>query len=250
MEFIKGAPKINNLVIDIGNTLQKIAVFNNDECVYYQSFPVITKEILLSIFDHHIIKNSIISSVAEFDVRLVNFLKTNTKMICYSHQTKLPITILYKSIETLGLDRIANAVGAVALFPAKNVLSIQAGSCLVLDFVNEHGEYLGGSISPGMSMRFEALHEKTKNLPLLHTKEILPEFLGTDTFSSLSSGVINGICSEIDGFIEAYKTCFNNLIVLLTGGDAPCLQKSIKNTIFAAPNVVLKGLNEIIKYNV
>jgi len=252
-----------NLTIDIGNTLQKIAVFNNDECVYCQSFPSITEAILLSVFNQFPIKYSIVSSVAGLDAQVIALLDTKTKMIYYTHQTKAPITILYKSVETLGLDRIANAVGAAAMYPAKNILSIQAGTCLVLDFVNAHGAYLGGSISPGMQMRFEALHEKTKNLPLLENIQKISfttkctknaqrsqEFLGTDTQSSLSSGVINGICHEIDGFIEDYRVKFENLTVLLTGGDANYLQKSIKNTIFAAPNVVLKGLNEIIKYNV
>ena len=239
-----------NLAIDIGNTLQKIAVFDNDESVFYRSFPLITEDILLSILNQHQIKFSILSAVAELDLRVMDFLKTHTKMIRYSYQTKLPISILYKSVETLGLDRVANAVGAAALFPAQNVLSIQAGTCLVFDFVNENGEYLGGSISPGMNMRFEMLHQKTKNLPFIKATDTMPHFLGNDSVTSLSSGVINGICHEIDGFIDDYRTEFKNLSVLLTGGDATYIQKFIKNTIFAAPNVVLKGLNEIIKNNV
>jgi type III pantothenate kinase len=144
---------------------------------------------------------------------------------------------------------MANAAGAAMLFPAKNVLSIQAGTCLVFDFVNEKGEYLGGSISPGIKMRFDSLHEKTKNLPLLSAKNGYPNFIGTDTSASLCSGIINGIGYEIDGFIDEYRAKFDAIIVLLTGGDADYLQKFIKNTIFAAPNLVLKGLNEIIKYN-
>ena len=238
-----------NLIIDIGNTLQKIAVFNNDECVYCQSFPRISEEVLASVFNHFFIKYSIISSVAEVGGEIVNFLDRNTKMIPYSHQTKLPVKILYQSAETLGLDRIANAVGATMTFPKQNVLSIQAGTCLVLDFVNNKGEYLGGSISPGIKMRFDALHEKTKKLPALSAKNSGLDFLGTDTNSSINSGIINGIRYEIDGFIEDYKTKYENIRVILTGGDAVYLQKLIKNTIFAAPNLVLKGLNEIIKYN-
>ncbi|MCL2435535.1 MAG: type III pantothenate kinase [Lentimicrobiaceae bacterium] len=239
-----------NLLLDIGNTLQKIAVFHNDNEVYGQSFPFVTKEILQTVFNQYAIKYSIVSSVAKTDAQVIEYLKTNTTMIQYTHQTKLPVTILYKNTESLGLDRIANAVGANTLFPDQNVLSIQAGTCLVFDFVNERKEYLGGSISPGMNMRFEALHEKTKNLPLIKANENYANFLETDTFGSLSSGVLNGICYEIDGFIESYKIEFENLKVILTGGDAPYLQKLIKNTIFAAPNVVLKGLNEIIRFNV
>jgi len=239
-----------NVILDIGNTLQKIAVFNNDNEVYSQSFPVVTKEILLSVFDQYVIKYSIISSVAETDAQVIELLKASTKMIHYTHQTKLPVTILYQNAASLGLDRIANAVGATTLFPDRNVLSIQTGTCLLFYFMNENKEYLGVSISPGMKMRFEALHEKTKNLPFVKANENSPNFLGTDTFGSLSSGVIHGICYEIDGFIEEYRAKFENVMVLLTGGDAIYFQKLIKNTTFAAPNVVLKGLNEIIKFNV
>ena len=240
-----------NLAIDIGNTLQKVAVFNNsDECAYSQSFHVITKEILDTIINKFSIKNSIISTVAGLDELVLEFLEEKTNLLNYSHRTKLPITILYKSAKTLGLDRIANAVGAAALFPCKNVLSIQVGTCLVLDFVNENGEYLGGSISPGVQMRLAVLHEKTKNLPLLSVPAEPQLFLGTNSEGAIMSGVINGICYEIDGFIEDYRRKFKDIAILITGGDAICVQKSIKNTIFAAPNVVLTGLNEIIKYNV
>jgi type III pantothenate kinase len=239
-----------NLVIDVGNTLQKIAVYNGDEIDYCQYFSNITQTILASILKQFPIQFSIISSVADLDVQVVDFLSANTKMIHYTHKIKLPINISYQSIETLGLDRIANAVGAAALFPQKNALSIQAGTCLVFDFVNEKGEYLGGSISPGMNMRFETLHEKTKKLPLLREPEFCRNFIGNDTSTSIYCGVVNGMCCEINGLIDKYKAKFENLIVLFTGGNADYLQKFIKNTIFAAPNLVLKGLNEIIKYNV
>ncbi|MDR2971220.1 MAG: type III pantothenate kinase [Bacteroidales bacterium] len=239
-----------NLVIDIGNTLQKIAIFNNDEIIYAKSMPFISNDILLFILKQFSIKFSIISSVSELSEQVVDFLNLNTKLIHYSYQTKLPITILYRSIETLGLDRIANAVGAAALFPSKNVLAVQAGTCLVFDFVNERSEYLGGSISPGLRMRFETLHEKTKNLPHLEENDTLLPFLGTNTNESVLSGVVIGMCHEIDGFIDDYKANYENTNVIFTGGDFAFFQKSIKNTIFAAPNLVLKGLNEIIKYNV
>jgi type III pantothenate kinase len=230
--------------------LQKIAVFSNGEMVFFQSVPAISEEILSSVVAQFPVKFSILSSVAGVDAQVIDFLNVNTKVIHYSHQTKLPITILYKSAETLGLDRIAGAVGAATQFPNRNVLAIQAGTCLVFDFVNENGEYLGGSISPGIKMRFEALHEKTKNLPLLRVGDTSQRFLGATSEESIFAGVMNGVCYEIDGFIEDYKANFENVMVLLTGGDALCLQKLIKNTIFAAQNLVLKGLNEIIKYNV
>jgi len=239
-----------NLAIDIGNSFQKVAVFNNDEILFHQSFPAISEKILTSVAALFPVKYSILSSVAGVSEHVIKFLNRSTTMVHYSHHTQLPIKILYKSAETLGLDRIANAVGAATQFPNQNVLSIQAGTCLVFDFVNANGEYLGGSISPGITMRLETLHEKTKNLPQLRVKDTPQTFLGTTSEESILSGVVNGICYEIDGFIEDYKANFENIMVLLTGGDALLLQKLIKNTIFAAPNLVLKGLNEIIKYNV
>jgi type III pantothenate kinase len=211
---------------------------------------MLTKEILLSIIENYPVKYVIISSVAEIETALTTFLEANLKLINFSHQTKLPVTILYKNAESLGLDRIANAVGAAALFPNSNVLSIQAGTCLVCDFVNKNREYLGGSISPGVKMRLTALHEKTKKLPMVTVTEEDPHFLGTDTNNAVLSGVINGICYEIDGFIYDYQKQFNDLKVIITGGDSFFLQKFIKNTIFAAPNIVLQGLNEIINNNV
>ena len=239
-----------NLVIDIGNTLQKIAVFNGNACVYCQSMPVITTEVLTSILTEYSVKNAIISSVAGVDEAVVDLLKTHTNLVHYTHQTKLPITILYQSAETLGLDRIANAVGAAALYPAQNVLSIQAGTCLVFDFVNEKGEYLGGSISPGIKMRFEALHYNTQHLPYLTFENAIPNILGMDTQTSIMSGIVNGIGYEIEGFIADYQKKFNPLTVLLTGGDADFLQKSIKGRVVVVPNLVLIGLNEIICYNI
>jgi len=239
-----------NLVIDVGNTLHKIAVFSEGNMLYCQSFPAISEKTLASIFDVYPVDFSIISSVLDCDAHYAGYLEKRTKRIPFSHQTPLPITIMYKNAKTLGLDRIANAVGAAAQYPNRNLLSIQAGTCLVLDFINENGAYLGGSISPGLKMRFDTLHEKTKKLPLLSAIETNPSFLGTDSEESILSGVMVGICKEIDGFIEDYKKEFDDPVVLFSGGDAPCLQKLIKNTIFAAPNIVLKGLNEIINYNV
>jgi type III pantothenate kinase len=239
-----------NLLVDIGNTLQKIAVYDNDECLAVQSFFTITKDIITSFCDPFSIHNSIISSVADIDKQVYEYLKTNSKLIPFTSQTQLPIIILYQGVETLGLDRIANAVGVATLFPNRNVLSIQAGTCLVFDFVNDKNEYLGGSISPGLKMRMEALHKKTKNLPLLSEPFETSRLIGRDTFESIRCGVLKGMGYEIDGFINDYQTYYNELVVLFTGGDALYLQQFIKNTIFATSNLVLKGLNEIIKYNV
>ena len=166
----------------------------------------------------------------------------------FSHKTSLPICIKYKTPETLGLDRIANAVAANALFPNENVLSIQAGTCLVMDFVTKDAEYLGGSIAPDLEMRFSALHHFTKRLPLVK-KQKINYFIGKTTEESIRSGVLNGIADEINGAIERYREQFGELKIILTGGNKNDLENSIKSTIFAAPNLVLNGLHKILTFN-
>lgn len=239
-----------NLVIDIGNSLQKVAIFDSlDQMVFVTSVPKITLESLQNLFQKYNIEKSIISSVGKLDSSVASFIQQTSQLVPFTHQSKLPITIDYIHSETLGLDRIANCVAAASLFPNQNCLSIQAGSCMVYDFVNKNGEFQGGAISPGLNMRFKSLHDYTAQLPL-EDFESIDYFLGQSTQQSIKSGVINGTIFEIDGQINAYKTKYLDLKVLLTGGNMNHLQKSIKNQIFAAPNLVLVGLNKILNLNV
>lgn len=239
-----------NLVIDIGNSLQKWALFDqSDQMVFVTSVPKITLESLQVSFQKYNIEKSIISSVGKLDPNVETFIQQSTQLVPFTHQSRLPISIQYFHAETLGLDRIANSVAAATLFPDQNCLSIQAGSCIVFDFVNKNGEFQGGAISPGLNMRFKSLHDYTARLPLEEFENI-DYFLGQSTQQSIKSGVINGTIFEIDGQINAYKTKYSDLKVLLTGGDMPYLQKSIKNQIFATPNLVLVGLNKILNLNV
>ena len=239
----------NFLTIDIGNTLQKAAVFSEDgKMLFYNEKERLTESDLRSFIEHYAIGHSVLSSVGEDAAELVSFLEKETKLLVFNHHTPLPILLCYETPETLGLDRIANAVAANALFPNENVLSIQAGTCLVMDFVTKEAEYLGGSIAPGIEMRFAALHHFTKRLPLV-SKEGATPFIGTTTETSIRSGVIHGICNEIDGAVERYKTQFGEVKVILTGGNKNDLENSIKSTIFAAPNLVLYGLYKILTFN-
>ena len=239
-----------NLVIDIGNSLHKIALFDSsDQMVFVTSVPKITMELIQDLFQKYSFDKSIISSVGNLDPSIEAFIQRFTQLIPFSHQSKLPFIIDYLHPETLGLDRIANSVAAATLFPNQNCLSIQTGSCIVFDFVDKNGKFQGGAISPGLNMRFKSLHDYTARLPL-EDFENIDYFLGQSTQQSIRSGVINGTIFEIDGQINAYKTKYSDLKVLLTGGDMPYLQKSIKNQIFAAPNLVLVGLNKILNLNV
>lgn len=239
-----------NLIIDIGNTLQKCAIFDSsDNELLYNAVEVISINYLTQLFQKFKIEHAILSSVGNTDIDLISFLKEKTNCIIFDHHTKIPITINYDTFESLGLDRIANVVGAASFFPGEDCLSIQAGTCIVYDFIDKEGVFQGGAISPGINMRFKALHEQTKNLPLLE-KENVNYFIGKNTQQSIESGVINGVIFEIMGQIETYKLQFNPLKVVITGGDMFFLQNSIKNQIFATPNLVLIGLNKILKLNV
>ena len=238
-----------DIVIDIGNTLRKVAVFS-EEGVLMRLFS--EKQLTVPFFEHLFeefeIRRAIFSSVGAGDEEVLAWLDAHTRLVRFSHDCRLPITLKYATPETLGTDRIANAVGANALYPNCNVLSIMAGTCLVADFVNANGEYLGGSIAPGLRMRFQALPQFTAKLPLVEPEKI--DFLiGDTTQNSILSGVINGMAAEIDGLIDRYAQDFDDLHIIFSGGDSPLLQNSIKKRIFAAQNPILFGLFKILKLN-
>lgn len=240
----------NFLTIDIGNTLQKAAVFSEDgKMLFFIEKEHLTESDLRALVEKYAIENSILSSVGETADDLKAFLKAATNLLVFNHTTPLPIRLRYETPETLGLDRIANAVAANELFPNENVLSIQAGTCLVMDFVTKEGDYLGGSIAPGLEMRFSSLRHYTKRLPLVGKEGDRP-LVGASTETSIRSGVFNGLCHEIDGAVGRYREQYGALRIILTGGNKNDLENSIKSTIFAAPNLVLYGLYKILIFNV
>ena len=238
-----------DLVIDIGNTLCKAAIFREDgELLFDEVLPELKVDNIALWLEKYPVTSAILSSVAETYPEIEALLEKSTYYVPFLHTTKVPVTIQYDSPATLGLDRIANAVAAACFFPEKNVLSIQAGSCLVFDFIDKDANFQGGAIAPGLSMRFQALHHFTKRLPLLEKNEN-PPLIGKDTQQSIQSGVINGIIHEINETIRQYHRYYPDLQVLLSGGDSIYLQKSIKNTIFATSKFVLKGLHKILRFN-
>ena len=228
------------LIIDQGNTRTKLALFqqkrllkkilfNNDNQLRELESQADTV-ILSSVGD----ANSVLKVLEEEPLLL------NTK-------TSLPIDNLYESPETLGNDRIAVVVGAATQFSKSNVLVIDAGTCITLDLLTVEG-YQGGSIAPGIQMRLNALHHQTEKLPLVKL-DGETDIIGKNTIQSIQSGVMNGVLLEIDGMIDRYKSQFSDLKVMLTGGDFQLFDKGLKNSIFADPDLVLKGLNEILDYN-
>ena len=241
-----------NLIIDIGNTRAKLAVFNEDAILkkVISDIKSIAKNVK-KLQKKYVLKNCIISSVSKSEPSEFTFLDDFNKIINLNHQTKIPFTNKYSSPSTLGVDRIALASAAVTKYSNKNVLVLDAGTCITYDFITLKNEYLGGAISPGIAIRYKALHQFTANLPQLTESNFT--LIGTDTESSMHSGVLNGIVSEIDGIINQYQTKYQtkyqNLTIVLTGGDTNFLAKKLKSTIFANPNFLLEGLNSILIYN-
>ena len=241
-----------NLVIDIGNTAIKLAVFDKGKLQWVWNAG---DALDLKKFKNKDYKfqYSIVSSVISDDKKLVELLSMRTKLIRFSHKTPLPFKNRYKTPATLGLDRLASVAGAWKKFPKKNVLVIDAGTCIKYDFINSKGEYLGGSISPGLQMRFNALHNFTDRLPLIKPEPV-KALTGDSTKNSILTGVITGMTIEIKGFIEEYKSRSrknrDKLKVILTGGDSAFLKRQLKSSIFVAPNLTLEGLHEILRHNV
>ena len=169
-----------------------------------------------------------------------------------SHELKYPIVVKYRLFKSLGLDRIANVVGSYSLFPNKDNLVIDMGTCITYDFINHQNQYLGGSISPGISLRFKALHTYTENLPEIKFDSNEKKLIGDSTHSGIESGVVNGVVEEIKGIIVNYQNLFPKTNIILTGGDTAFIKSIVsikKNSIFAQDNLTLIGLNSILNYN-
>jgi type III pantothenate kinase len=196
--------------------------------------------------------SGIISNVGNEDYtkRLLSF---SSKLIQLSYKLKYPVDIKYNSFSTLGLDRIANAMGAFSLYPNKENLIIDIGTCITYDFINQKNQYLGGSISPGFQLRSNALNSYTENLPNLEILLSPKPLIGDNTKSSIESGIVNGVLAEIKKTIEDYIEFSPEINIILTGGDTAFIKSMVsikKNSIFAHENLTLIGLNAICKYNV
>ena len=236
-----------NVVVDLGNTRAKTALFEGDVLIKKIAFDSIYE--LYKFLGSNLFENGIISSVSDSTRESLDNLTVTNKKFNLSTQLSLPIHIKYQTPETLGVDRIAAVCGALSFFPKRDCLVIDAGTCINYEFLDANGNYLGGAISPGVEMRFKAMHTFTARLPLIKPKADV-ELTGTTTESCLQSGVMNGALHEINGIIGRYLNKYPSLAVLLCGGDAPFFENNLKPTIFAAPDLVLMGLNRILSHNV
>ncbi|WP_373075354.1 type III pantothenate kinase [Zeaxanthinibacter enoshimensis] len=239
-----------NLIIDAGNTQVKLAVYNRNAIADYRTAAMgnFASEVKSVFKQFPNIRYAMVSSVTCLDKTAMNVLSIFCKVFVLDHSFKMPFKNSYASPATLGVDRMALATAAFYHNPNGNTLVIDAGTCVTYDMVNDYGEYLGGAISPGLRMRYKALNQQTANLPLLEPVDMIG-FIGNTTDSCIHSGVINGMCQEIDGIITQYRERFSYLTVILTGGDGQFLSKRLKNTIFAHSKFLLEGLNYLLEYN-
>ena len=239
---------MKTLCFDFGNTRLKVAVFENDiftEEIVLPNDEIFTIERLITIYKP---EKTILSSVINHNPGLENFLAAKTKFHKISHLTKANFTTSVGKPETIGADRLALSAAAVYYYPNKNNLVIGMGTCITYNFINQYHQFIGGSISPGMEMRFKAMQVFTAKLPLVQAEWNFP-LIGYDTKTNMQSGVIAGIAYEMDGFITDYAEKYGNFNVVLTGGDTLYFARRLKNKIFADSNFLFKGLYALSETN-
>lgn len=232
-----------NLVIDFGNTTGKAALFENNKLLDLIKTSELNEVVAFSKNYH--VENCLISSSGMEPQIIQEAINIPSKVL--NVQMKFPFKIAYKTPETLGLDRIAAVAGAYEMFAGQNILVIDAGTCITYDVLISN-EYLGGAISPGINMRFKSLNTFTANLPLVELSDF-NHLTGDSTLNSILSGVLNGIRAEVDEMINSFVNKYGSLQVVICGGDYIFFENKLKASIFAAPELVLSGLNGILRYN-
>jgi type III pantothenate kinase len=236
-----------NICIDLGNSLAKVGIFDHHELREKIVFQKVDD--VLAFLKNFSGEGIIISSVNSDATILTASTGRFRKIMVLSHETPLPIENHYSTPETLGVDRIAAVCGAQEQFPGRNCLVIDAGTCITYEVLDSMGRYWGGAISPGLSMRFRAMNTFTSRLPLVEPIDD-PPLTGSSTISCMQTGVVMGLIDEIEGAINRYSEKFEDLQVILTGGDCRFFENKLKASIFASPELVLRGLNSVLLYNI
>ncbi|MFL9482120.1 type III pantothenate kinase [Chitinophagaceae bacterium LWZ2-11] len=233
---------------DFGNTRLKCAVFNNDKLQEILVLDNADKHTIAHLITKYKPTGSILSSVINHDPEIELLLAEHTQFHKLSHHSKLPVHSPVGKPETIGADRLALCAAAVKLYPNQHNLAIGLGTCITYNFITNTRQFLGGGISPGMHMRFRAMHEQTALLPMVKAEHNFP-LIGYDTKTNMQSGVLLGMAKEIDGIIEAYKEKYDNLNVLMTGGDMAFFSKHLKNEVHKDVNLMYLGLYAIYQAN-
>jgi len=239
---------MKTICLDFGNTRLKAAVFEDGNILHAQSLREDGAEDVHMLLNLYQPERSILSSVIHHAPIIVDTLKRHTRFHLLSPQSKLNFTLAVGKPDTMGADRLALASAAVHFFPSTHNLVIGLGSCITYNFINKYHSFLGGSISPGLEMRFRSMHEHTALLPLIQKEWDFP-LIGYDTKTNLLSGVIMGMAKEIEGIVHEYEKRYGNFNVVLTGGDCTYFASLLKNRIFADPEFLFKGLYAISETN-
>ncbi len=235
------------LIIDIGNTRSKVALFEDQNIFSQCSINDLNLRNVQEFVKNHNITNTIISSVKDFNSQILAISDYYDALIL-SDKTFIPIYNNYKTHDSLGKDRLAAVVGANYLYPERDIIVFDLGTCLTTDIISKKGEYIGGRISPGILMRYQSLHTFTHKLPLVKNEKSTSMF-GDDTKTSILSGVQQGVLAEIKLVLSEYRLHKPDAIAVITGGDCFFFEKELKNSIFAHPNLILIGLNTILDFN-
>lgn len=245
-----------NLVIDRGNSACKWAFFELDtkqpdwnkdpiEIVHTTSEEFIDESYL----EKYHPDACIYSSVGKKDEAQIARLRSVVPHFCvHNIDMRIPIQNAYRTPKTLGLDRLAAAVGAWTLAPNQTSLIVDMGTAITYDILTKEGVYLGGNIAPGIYLRLKILHEGTASLPMVEARDDFPE-LGTDTETAIRAGVMQGIWNELESYMRYYKAKDEHLLTFLIGGDVFYFDRKLKSDIFAGRNLVLIGLNRILYEN-
>lgn len=238
-----------NLIVDMGNTLTKIAVIDgNNEVLQEWRSDVLSEAQLDEAVGRYSPVGAIVSSTRGDEERVCAMLEGRIERVLrLGPQTPVPIGIDYATPQTLGPDRVALAVGAVEMFGLGDMLIVDFGTAITIDLV-QNGVFRGGNISPGVDMRFRALHEQTARLPMCSEADV-SELLGDSTATAIEQGVMRGVFYEINGYVESFRKKNSEIRIIFSGGDAKRFVNRIKNTIFASCNMMYVGLNRILEYN-
>lgn len=240
-----------NLVVDIGNTSVKLALFNNDVLVQQSRVKLNELSLINQFINKQKVDKAIVATVINESKEVIAGLTAKIPLvIVFDAKTPIPVKNLYKTTDTLGNDRIPTVVAANRLYPSCDILVIDAGTCIKYNFLNQNSEFIGGGISLGITMRFKALNTFTARLPLVEANMSFNKLIGTNTNESILMGVQTAALAEVEGILKQYEENYPGLKMLLTGGDLSFFEKRLKNTIFVRPNLLLEGLNLILNYNV
>lgn len=239
-----------NLVIDQGNTRCKMAVFDKHDTLFYKTHVAeLTSIVLSKVVDTYRPNACIFSSVLPENEAVTALLNAQIPhFVPFTADTPTPLKVDYHSPGTLGLDRLAAAVGAWQQQPGRTLLIIDMGTAITYDVVSRDGFYLGGNIAPGVRLRFQSLHTFTGKLPSVEPTHPFDVF-GKDTESAIRAGVMQGIVHEVHGYLDYYSALYPDLFAFLTGGDCIYFAENLKSGIFVSKNLVLSGLNAILNHH-